>query len=146
MNLSITEGAFGVRPSVTKPNPEFLKQLGEERFRKLINDHYELLKRSDIAHLFPSDEAEFELAKKHAADFMIQISGGPMYFNESRGAPKMVNRHAPFKINMHARERWLQMYQQILPALVDEGIDESAVQSYWDYIDIFSIWMVNTQS
>ncbi|OYZ66197.1 MAG: globin, partial [Sulfuricurvum sp. 24-42-5] len=43
MNLTISEGAFGVRPPVTKPNPGFLLELGEERFRKLVSDHYDLL-------------------------------------------------------------------------------------------------------
>ena len=78
MKLTITDGKIGVRPPVTKPHPGFLHEVGEERFRKLVDDHYDLIKDSDIAFLFPVfDEEDFDDAKKHAGDFLIQICGGP---------------------------------------------------------------------
>ena len=145
MNLYTTPGQFGQRPPVTKPNPEFLQELGEEGFRTLVSDHYELLKESDIANLFPvEDETEFANAKKHAADFMIQICGGPSYFNQSRGAPRMVGRHEPFAITEGARQRWLECYTMLLPGLSDRVSDEN-IQSFWNYLNVFSQWMVNTQ-
>lgn len=147
MNLVITNGQIGVKPPVTKPNPAFLQELGEEGFRQLIADHYDLLKESDIKGLFPTeDPEEFAAAKKHAADFMIQISGGPAYFNASRGAPQMGRRHAPFAINEHARKRWLECYAMLLPALTQKGVSEANILSYWNYLDVFSQWMVNTPS
>ncbi|HEX5623830.1 MAG TPA: globin [Sulfuricurvum sp.] len=147
MNLSITEGTLGVRPPVTKPHPGFLFEVGEERLRKLVNDHYELIRTSDIAFLFPIfDEDDFSAAKKHAADFLIQICGGPDYFNQTRGEPRMVGRHAPFRIDAAARRRWLEFYAQLLPALEEEGINPEYIQSFWNYLDIFSIWMINTPS
>jgi len=147
MDLKITDGVLGVRPPVTKPHPGFLQELGEARFRKLVNDHYELLRNSEIAFLFPThDEALFEEAKKHSADFMIQICGGPAYFNQSRGEPRMVGRHAPFRIDSSARVKWLEAYSKLLPELVNEGINPEYVQSFWNYLDIFSIWMINTPS
>ena len=53
MKLTVTHGEIGVRPPVTKPHPGFFQEVGEERFRKLVNDHYESIKDSDIAFLFP---------------------------------------------------------------------------------------------
>lgn len=147
MNLTITEGALGVRPPVTKPHPGFLFEVGEERLRKLVNDHYEKIRTSDISFLFPIfDEDDFSAAKKHAADFLIQICGGPAYFNQSRGEPRMVGRHAPFRIDAAARRRWLEFYAELLPALEQEGINPEYIQSFWNYLDIFSIWMINTPS
>ncbi len=146
LNLTPTPGKFGQRPPVTKPNPGFLQELGEEDFRKLVSDHYDLLKDSDISDLFPVDDPEeFAAAKKHAADFMIQICGGPSYFNQSRGAPQMVGRHAPFKITEKARLRWLECYAMLLPALSDRVSTEN-IQSFWNYLNVFSQWMVNTPS
>jgi len=146
LDLSITPGQFGVRVPVTKPNPEFLTQLTEEGFRDLVAKHYDLLKDSDISHLFPTDDAqEFADAKKHAADFMIQICGGPTYFNQSRGAPQMVGRHAPFKITEQARLRWLECYAMLLPSLSPKVSNEN-IQSFWNYLNVFSQWMVNTPS
>ncbi len=145
MNLAITPGTLGVRPPVTKPHPGFLYQVGEERFRKLVDDHYDLIRPSDIGFLFPiHDDDDFNAAKQHAADFLLQICGGPDYFNQTRGEPRMVGRHAPFRIDEESRRRWLEFYAQLLPDLVDEGIDEAYIQSFWDYLDIFSIWLINT--
>ena len=147
MKLTITDGEIGVRPPVTKPHPGFLHEVGEERFRKLVDDHYDLIKDSDIAFLFPVfDEEDFDEAKKHAGDFLIQICGGPDYFNQNRGAPQMVGRHAPFRIDEAGRKTWLELYAPLLEALVDEGITEEYIQSFWDYLDIFSMWLINTKS
>ncbi len=146
MELKITDGELGVRPPVTKPHPGFFVQVGEERFRKLVDDHYEMIRNSDIAFLFPVfDEEEFSQAKKNAADFFIQICGGHAYFAENRGEPRMVGRHAPFRIDEKARRRWLEFYAQLLPKLEDEGVSAEYIKSFWDYIDIFSTWMINTK-
>jgi len=145
MNLEITYGEFGVRPPVTKAIPEFLIEVGEEGLRKLVSDHYDAIVESDIKDLFPLNDEELKLAKKHAADFMIQICGGPAYFNQSRGAPQMVGRHAPFRIDAKARESWLKLYQPLFIKLQQEGITERSLESFWNYLDIFSLWMVNTR-
>jgi len=147
MKLTITEGEFGVRPPVTKPHPGFLHEVGEQRFKTLVYAHYEAIEKSDIAFLFPVfDEDDFAEAKQHAFDFLIQICGGPNYFEQNRGEPRMVGRHAPFRIDEKGRVSWLALYIPLLEALVDEGISEEYIQSFWDYLDIFSMWLVNTKA
>lgn len=146
LKLEITPGELGVRPPVTKPHPGFYDEVGEERFRDLVDDHYELIRVSNISNLFPVDEDDFTQAKINAADFLIQISGGPDYFNQHRGEPKMVGRHAPFRIDEPSRRKWLELYVLLLPGLIEEGITEEYIQSFWDYLDIHSMWMVNTPS
>lgn len=147
LNLEITKGIWGERPAVTVPHPGFYDEVGEERFRELVYMHYELIRVSDIAYLFPiNDEDDFEQAKINAADYLIQISGGPDYFNQHRGEPQIVGRHSPFRIDEPARHKWLELYTIILPGLVEEGITEAYVQSFWDYLNIHSMWMVNTPS
>jgi hemoglobin len=145
MELTISQAQFGVRPPVQKPIPEFLIEAGEEGIRELISKHYDSIKKSDIAHLFPIDEAEFEQAKVNSADFFIQICGGPKYFNMNRGAPQMVGRHAPFRIDAKARQTWLEIYKPLLEELKAQGVTETSLKSFWGYLDIFSIWMINTQ-
>ncbi len=145
MTLEITPGQLGTRPPVTKPHPGFYHQVGEERFRKLVDDHYEIIRDSDIAFLFPvNDEDDFQQAKDHAADFLIQICGGPDYFNQHRGEPQMVGRHAPFRIDEASRRRWLEFYAVLLVPLEAEGVDPEYIQSFWDYLDVFSTWLINT--
>jgi len=145
MNLIVTEVNYGEKPPVTKPHPDFLKFLGEEALRKAVDDHYESIKvNSEIRHLFPMDEDEFENAKKHAADFFIQVLGGEPYFSQNRGAPRMVGRHAPFRITPSARRVWLELYIPILEKLSDT-VPTPLIEIFWNYLNIFSIWMINTK-
>jgi hemoglobin len=58
----------------------------------------------------------------------------------------MVGRHAPFRIDEAGRVSWLTLYIPLLEALVDEGITPEYIESFWDYLNIFSMWLVNTKS
>lgn len=145
MNLDITYAQFGVRPPVTKPIPEFLIEVSEAGIREMISKHYDAIKKSEIFPIFPQDDAEFEQAKVNSADFFIQICGGPRYFNQNRGAPQMIGRHAPFAIDAKAREVWLELYKPLILELKESGVTETSLNSFWGYLDIFSIWMINTK-
>lgn len=141
MELDIIHWKEGERPPVQLPDPRFLETLGEEGMRKLISDQYNLLVKSNIKNLFPSDREELELAKKRAGDFFIQICGGPPYYKENRGLPMMTKRHEPFEITAKGRETWLGCYQEILPKLEQP---KSLILSFWNYLNVFSLWMVNS--
>jgi hemoglobin len=141
MNYTITQGQFGQRPNVDLPNPKILETLGEDGMREMIAKHYELLVQTQIKGLFPPTKEGLDTAKKHEADFFIQICGGPRYFDKSRGAPRMVARHSPFRIDSKARIIWLENFAK---AIEETNLDEELKKSFWNYIDIFSIWMVNS--
>lgn len=141
MQFNISQGLVGTRPPVVKPDPKVLQFLGEDGMRNLISSHYDLLRQSNIKGLFPPTDEGFEMAKKHSADFFIQICGGPDYFNQSRGAPMMAGRHAAFKITPEARLIWLESYIKVLEPL---DMPDDLKLSFWNYLDIFSIWMMNT--
>ncbi len=143
MEFKITKLGTNSRPQVELPKIEILEKLSEEGMRELISDHYEFLKISSIKNLFPKDDKILNLAKKHAADFFIQICGGPRYFDQSRGAPRMAARHAPFKITPEARIVWLETFAK---ALEKTNLEEELIESFWKYLDIFSIWMINSSS
>jgi len=140
MNLQINTYQYGDRPEVTRPVPEFYKVLGEDGIRKLVSKHYDLLRASSIKDLFASDDSEFEKSKLHSSDFMIQICGGPDYFNQHKGKPQLTKRHAPFIITPDSRLVWLNCYKQ---ALLETDAPEHLILSFWNYINVFSNWMVN---
>ena len=142
MDFSITQFEFGQRPGVTLPAPEFLERLTEQGMRKLVNDHYNLLSQSEVKHLFPRIDEALDKAKQRSSDFFIQICGGHPYFNENRGKPLMAKRHAPFAITPRARIVWLECYIQVLSKL---DLPEELIQSFWNYLNVFSSWMVNTK-
>ncbi len=142
MDFSITQFEFGQRPMVTKPAPEFLKLVTEEGIRKMVSDHYDLLSKSEIRHLFPPTTEALDKAKQNSSDFFIQICGGREWYNENRGKPMMVKRHASVKITSVARIVWLQCYIQVLSKL---EVPEQVLQSFWNYLNVFSSWMVNSK-
>jgi len=113
--------------------------------RDLFKRFYTSLYNSPIKDLFPQTEEEMIIASQHSADFFIQICGGIPYFNQNRGAPQMGRRHAPFPITPEARLHWLVLFEDALQPLVGNISDEN-MQSLWDYINVFSIWMVNTNA
>lgn len=141
MEFEISEGKLGMRPQVALPDPRILEYLKESGVRKLISKHYDLLVTSNIQHLFPQNENGIERAKEHSADFFIQILGGHPYFNENRGKPMLVRRHMPFKITAEARITWLECYRD---ALLSTDMPKYLLETYWNYLNVFSIWMINT--
>lgn len=141
MDLKISSYKLGDRPSVSIPDPQFYNLVKEEGIRKMVSDHYDLLAKSSINNIFPSEGPALEMAKKHSADFLIQLCGGPRYYNESRGKPMLVSRHAPFTITPAARLVWLECYSKVLATM---DLPEEVILSFWNYINVFSSWMVNT--
>lgn len=141
MEFKITTYSPGVRPQVTLPTNKMFLLLKEEGIRKMVSNHYDHLVESKIKDLFPKNPIAIEKAKEHSADFFIQICGGPMYFNKHRGRPMLNKRHLPFKITAEGRTEWLNCYKPVLEKL---DLPENVIQSFWNYLDVFSKWMVNS--
>lgn len=146
LDFSILPYTEGVNPPVTKPNPAFLTDIGEEGMRTLFSRFYSLLFKSPIKDIFPLDEEEMQIASQHSADFFVQICGGPQYFNKNRGAPQMRKRHAPFPISPNARLHWLVTMEEALqPIIAEKQSSTENIQSFWNYVNVFSQWMINTR-
>jgi hemoglobin len=141
VDFTITSYTPGFRPAVTLPTKEIFALLGEGGIRKMVSDHYDLLVESEIKHLFPKNPIALEKAKENSADFFIQICGGPPYFNQNRGKPQLFQRHLPFKINAEGREVWLNCYKPVLQKM---DLPPDVLLSFWNYIEVFSKWMVNS--
>lgn len=142
IDFSIHHYEFGHRPPVSLPSPHFLVLLTESGIRKMVSDHYDLLSQSEIKYLFPRIEEALDKAKQRSSDFFVQICGGHPYYQEHRGKPMLARRHATFAINPQARVVWLSCYQQVLAKI---NLPEDLVQSFWNYLNVFSFWMVNTR-
>lgn len=141
MKFEISKYFPGVNPNVTKPMHDMFLLLKEEGMRKMVSDHYDLLAQSSIKDLFPKNPIALEKAKEHSADFFIQICGGPEYFNQNRGLPQLKRRHRPFTITSEGRIEWLNCYKKVLEKL---DLPDEVKLSFWNYLDVFSKWMVNS--
>lgn len=121
-------------------NPDIRKvydSAGEEALRELVDMFYEEIKTSSIISMFPEN---LEESKKKAADFLIQVMGGPQYYTHNYQPPRMRSQHLPFEIDEKARRAWLGCYKK---ALAKSGISDKDKGIIWDYLEVFSTWMVN---
>jgi len=143
MNYTIMAHNANFIPPVQKPNPTFLAEIGEQGIRDLLTRLYGCLDTSPIRNIFPATNTEGMMeAAQVSADFFIQICGGPQYFNQNRGMPQMRGRHAPFTITAEARLHWLTCFEEALKPL-EKTVSEENLQSFWNYINVFSIMMIN---
>jgi len=146
LDFSILPYHEGITPPVTKPNPSFLTDIGEQGMRDLLDRFYMGLFDSPIKDIFALDKEGMKIAAQHSADFFIQICGGPAYFNQNRGAPQMRGRHAPFHITPHARLHWLVTFEEALQPIIEQELTSiENIQSFWNYLNTFSQWMINAR-
>jgi len=55
--------------------------------------------------------------------------------------PQLNKRHLPFKITNEGRTVWLNCYKEVLQKL---DLPEEVKLSFWNYLDVFSKWMINS--
>ena len=146
INFSISPYTEGRELPVIKPNLAFLSDIGEQGMRDLLHRFYMNLFESPIKEIFPAEREVMEKAGQISADFFIQVCGGTPYFNQNRGAPQMRKRHAPFKITAEGRLHWLIAYEEALAHIIQNNLStEENIQSFWNYLDSFSQWMINAR-
>lgn len=143
MNYNILPYNANFIPPVEKPDQNFLPQVTEQGIRDLLSRFYACLDKSAIRNIFPAQNAqEMEEAAQISADFFIQICGGPAYFNQRHGMPKMRQRHVPFSVTAEGRLHWLTCFEEALKPL-ESTVSEESLQSFWNYLNIFSIMLIN---
>lgn len=120
-------------------NRELFALLGEDAIRKMLRLHYTRLEASAVRNLFPEDMVA---ASDKAADFFVQVMGGPPLYAQKHGPPRMRMRHMPFAITPKAREIWLLCFRGALDDLPFPGEHRAEFE---EFLDSFSDWMVNTQ-
>ena len=92
--------------------------IGEEGFRRLVSAFYAQVPGDELlGPMYPGDDMAG--AEERLRDFLIGRFGGPPTYMEKRGHPRLRMRHAPFRLDEAARNRWVQ--------LMDRALDEAAL-------------------
>ena len=87
--------------------------IGEEGFEQLVGAFYRRVTGDDIlAPLYPPHDMAG--AERRLRDFLVGRFGGPMRYVETRGHPRLRMRHAGFKVDRAARDRWVSLMEQTL--------------------------------
>jgi hemoglobin len=113
---------------------------GHETFRRLVHRFYQgVAEDPALRPLYP--EPDLAGAEERLRMFLEQYWGGPGTYSQQRGHPRLRMRHARFKVNPAARDRWLLH----MKAAVDE-LDLAPAQHamLWDYLERAAHSMVNT--
>lgn len=89
--------------------------LGEKVIKELVNRFYtNVLASEKIAHLFQND---IEIIKDKQFSFLVQFLGGPQYYIQKYGQPKMRMRHLPHAITPAAKDEWLKCMKDAIESL-----------------------------
>jgi hemoglobin len=86
-------------------------------FERLVGHFYASVESDPVLRpLYP--DAELGPAQRRLTLFLAQYWGGPRTYDDERGHPRLRMRHAPFAIDVAARDRWLTLMRAALAAEV----------------------------
>ena len=113
---------------------------GHEAFVRLVRRFYAGVATDPVLRpLYP--EADLSGAEERLRMFLEQYWGGPTTYSQQRGHPRLRMRHAPFRVNPDARDRWLTHMRAAVESLRLAPMLESVL---WDYLERAAWSMVNT--
>ena len=101
---------------------QVMMECGENGIRRMVAAFYRRV-RTDalIGPMYP--EGKWEAAEERLAEFLLYRLGGSERYLEMRGHPRLRMRHAPFRIGVAERDRWLELMSQ---AMDETGVSAAA--------------------
>ncbi|MEO8131457.1 MAG: globin [Bryobacteraceae bacterium] len=115
--------------------------VGEESITRLVAGFYSQVAADDIlGAMYPVDDLAG--AEERLRDFLIGRFGGPQRYIEQRGHPRLRMRHAPFRIDQRARDRWMQLMTR---ALDQSGFPSDARTAVLEFFNTTATFMINSQ-
>jgi len=113
---------------------------GHETFRLLVHRFYLGVADDPVLRaIYP--EEDLTGAEDRLRMFLEQYWGGPTTYSEQRGHPRLRMRHAPFRVNPAARDRWLHHMKVAVDSL---DLPPEQHGMLWDYLERAAFSLVNT--
>jgi hemoglobin len=114
---------------------------GEQTFTRLIERFYSAVAADPVLRpLYPEDDRELARSAEHLRLFLIQYWGGPTWYDEQRGHPRLRLRHAPFRIGPAERDAWL---RHMLEAVDSLELPRPVRSAFADYFERAATAMMN---
>ncbi len=118
---------------------QIFSTIGQAGFTRLVAAFYRRVRTDDLlAPMYPRDE--LDAAEERLRGFLIQRFGGPFTYSETRGHPRLRMRHAPFKIDVAARHRWIELMEA---AMAEVQLPEEVVAILRPYFQTTATQMIN---
>ena len=113
---------------------------GHETFVALVDEFYRGVADDPVLRpMYP--EQDLGPAAQRLTLFLEQYWGGPTTYSDERGHPRLRMRHAPFKVNPDARDRWLLHMRAAVDSLDLAPMHQAQL---WDYLERAAYSMLNT--
>ena len=93
----------------TSPTPTHYELLGgDAAIRRLVDRFYDLMDTApEAAHVRALHAASLKASREKLYLFLTGWTGGPQWYVEQRGHPRLRMRHFPFAIGVRERDEWL---------------------------------------
>lgn len=113
---------------------------GHDFFEALVADFYAgVATDPGLRPMYP--EEDLAPAADRLRMFLEQYWGGPATYSEQRGHPRLRMRHAPYRIDADARDRWLRHMRAALDA---RDLPPEQDAAMWRYLHSAAYAMVNS--
>jgi hemoglobin len=104
---------------------------GHETFRRLAHEFYAgVAADPDLRAVYPEDD--LAPAEMRFRMFIEQYWGGPTTYSQERGHPRLRMRHAPFKVTIAQRDRWLTHMMAAVDSLDLTPENDRILRDYFD--------------
>ncbi|WP_031500192.1 hemin transporter [Bryobacter aggregatus] len=114
--------------------------IGEDGFRRLVSAFYRQIPDDDIlGPMYPKDDLAG--AEERMRNFLIFRFGGPMTYLETRGHPRLRMRHAPFRVDEAARNRWVEIMDR---AMAEAQLPEESAATLREFFHSTATFMQNS--
>lgn len=99
------------------PVADLHARLGEATLRAVVRAFYARVPSDPVlGPMYPAHDLAG--AEERLGDFLVMRFGGPATYLERRGHPRLRMRHAPFRVDARARDRWVALMDAALEAEV----------------------------
>jgi len=116
---------------VTEDTSFWARVGGRPIFERLVRRFYEGVAVDPVLRpMYP--EEDLEGAIQRLTGFLEQYWGGPTTYSQERGHPRLRIRHAPYRVNPDARDRWLANMRVAVAELELAPADEIELLDYLD--------------
>jgi hemoglobin len=114
--------------------------IGDDGFARLVAAFFRRVPADHVlGRMYPQHDlagAEWRLR-----EFLIGRFGGPMRYVNEWGHPRLRMRHAPFTIDVAARDRWVRLMDEALAEVALPPVAEGALRKFFGESATF---MINT--
>jgi hemoglobin len=113
---------------------------GHDTFVRIVHVFYHGVAADPVLRaVYPEDD--LGPAEVRFRMFLEQYWGGPTTYSDTRGHPRLGQRHAPFAVTPTTRDRWL---AHMHFALGESGMSPEHTQQFWEYVVRAAHFLVNS--